>query len=40
MNFYEFAGQHPIVTVLLFMIVAHMPVAIIQALKTKRNSDD
>jgi len=38
MNFYEFAGQHPIVTVLLAVIVAQIPVSIIHALKNK--SDD
>lgn len=38
MNFWEFAGQHPIVTILLGMLLAHIPVAIIRAFRNK--SDD
>lgn len=37
MNFYEFVGAHPIVTVLCVMVLAHMPVAIIRALKNKND---
>lgn len=33
--FFTFAGEHPIVTVFLAAILAHMPVAIIRALKNQ-----
>ncbi len=31
----EFAGAHPFVAVLSLMVLAHMPIAIIRALKNK-----
>ncbi len=36
----EFAGAHPWVAVLSLMVLAHMPVAIIQALKNKPKDTD
>ena len=40
MNILEFAGAHPFVTVICLAIVAHMPVAIIQALKNKPTDNE
>lgn len=37
-EFFDFAGAHPIVTILLALIVASVPQSIIRALKTKRDA--
>lgn len=34
-EFFTFAGQHPWITFFLVMCLAHMPVAVIQALKNQ-----
>lgn len=36
MNFYEFAGAHPVLTVILALIAAGFPPAIIKALRGPR----
>ena len=36
MNFWEFAGAHPYVTVLLVMLIVQAPVSIIRALRGPR----
>jgi len=40
MNILDFAGQHPWVALFSLMILTHMPVAIIRALKNKKDFDD
>jgi hypothetical protein len=35
MNFWDFIGQHPYITLLLGIVLLHLPVAIIKALKNQ-----